>query len=383
MPSIAMPAEHGPTLPNEIVDAIIDQVHALGPEMSECSAPCEASDYRVRRETLGACALTSRSWLPRSRYYLFRTVHLLPNDSDRCTAFSSLLSSPLCTLIAYVRTLIIREAYGFAGMGALWFNDALPQLSALTNVQTLAIFGARFDRIRPDHWSSAGIPFFAHMKSVTDLYLTGCQFRTPDQCLDALSVCESLENLVMRRTSLDMDLLLGFQLRLEPLPRPPLRLASLSLDSHRMGNYDAILRWIGQTPGTRHGHRDYRRRPISAATGLSLESLEFTVVDVADDYGMLDTFCHYVDLQHNTSLQSITFDQLIICEPYGGRFEMSRYVPGVLKTINSPMKEITFRVQINTPQDLDLIDWNEVISTIKGAENWTSLENIVVSGNGR
>ncbi len=298
MPSIATPAEHGPTLPNEIVDAIIDQVHALGPEMSECTAPCEASDYRVRRETLGACALTSRSWLPRSRYYLFRTVHLLPNDSDRCTAFSSLLSSPLCTLIAYVRTLIIREAYGFAGMGALWFNDALPQLSALTNVQTLAIFGARFDRMRPDHWSSAGIPFFAHMKSVTDLYLTGCQFRTPDQCLDALSVCESLENLVMRRTSLDMDLLLGFQLRLEPLPRPPLRLASLSLDSHRMGNYDAILRWIGQTPGYKPKisklilERVTDTETIVVAQflqqlGSSLESLEFTVVDVADDYGML------------------------------------------------------------------------------------------------
>lgn len=281
---------HRPVLPPEIVDAIIDQVNAIGPE---AKVPNDDS-YFERRTALGVCARTARSWLPRSRFYLFSVVHLPPNDFDRCMAFSTLLSDENCTILPHVRTLIVREAYSFTGMGVVWFNDALPTLSLLRNVRTLAIFGARFDRMRPEDWFNAGVPFFAHLESVVDLRLTACQFRCPDQCLEALAVCESLENLVVRRTSLDMDVLLTVDLRREPRPPPPRRLLSLSLDSHRMGNYDALLKWIGQTPEQTPHIRQLvfeRVTDMEAPSiaqflqqlGPSLESLELTVVDASDE----------------------------------------------------------------------------------------------------
>lgn len=283
-------ATDGPILPPEIIDAIIDQIDALGQDSID---PTDDTSIE-RRCALAACALTTKSWVPRSRFYLFHTVHLPPNDFDRCTKFSTLLTDPACTIIPYVRTLIIREAYSFTGMGALWFNDALKDLSQLTHVQTLSIFGARFDRMRPEDWSLSGIPFFAHMRGVTDLHLTSCQFRTPDQCLDALSVCESLESLLVRRTSLDMDVLYSMNLRNDPPSRPPPRLTRLSIDSHRMGNYDAVLKWLGNTPGyfPRIQHLVLERVTDTETLQVSqflqnlgpcLESLDLTVVDISDE----------------------------------------------------------------------------------------------------
>lgn len=90
-----------------------------------------------------------------------------------------------------------------------------------------------------------------------------------------------------------------------------------------------------------------------------------------------EAFCKYIDFKHNTSLNTLSFDQLIICEPYPGRLNVARYVPEVLKTVQSPMQTLVLRVQINTVDDLEVIAWDDIISTIK---NWSALERVVVAG---
>ncbi|KAK0463070.1 uncharacterized protein EV420DRAFT_1522643 [Desarmillaria tabescens] len=372
-----------PALPPEIIDAIIDQVHLLGP----VSRVKDQERYHERRDTLGACSLASRSWLARSRFYLFETVFLPPNDFPRCNAFAAMLTHPLCTITSYVRTLVIREAYSLSGLGTLWLNDALPQLSLLTNVKTLSITGARFDRMRPDTWSESGIPFFAHMKSMKQLQLLSCQFRTPDQCLDVLSVCDCLEELTLRRTSLDMDLLLGLHIRLSPLPVPPPRLTKLRLDSHRLGNYDAVLRWLASTPIITDLvlERITDTETLAVADfveklGPSLEVLDLNVVDINEETATQDAFCRYINLSHNTRLRSLAFDQLILAEPYQARLTAAKHLPEIIGQVSSEIKELALRVQINSTDDLDLIDWDIIIYTINSKRNWESLESIVVSG---
>ncbi|KAK0478792.1 hypothetical protein IW261DRAFT_1420145 [Armillaria novae-zelandiae] len=367
----------GPALPPEIIDAIIDQVHFLGP----VSRVKDQERYHDRRDTLGACSLASRSWLARSRFYLFETVFLPPNDFPRCNAFVAMLADPLCTITPYVRTLVIREAYSLSGLGTLWLNDALPHLSLLTNVKTLSITGARFDRMRPDAWSESGIPFFANMKGMKQLQLLSCQFRTPDQCLDALS------ELTLRRTSLDMDLLLGLHIRLGPLPVPPPRLTKLKLDSHRLGNYDAVLRWLATTPTITELvlERITDTETLAVADfvdklGPCLEVLDLNVVDINEETATQDAFCRYLNLCNNTRLRSLAFDQLILAEPYQARLTASKHVPDVISKVSSEIKELTLRVQINSTDDLDLIDWDIIIHTINSQRNWESLESIVVSG---
>ncbi|KAG7447192.1 uncharacterized protein BT62DRAFT_931024 [Guyanagaster necrorhizus] len=372
----------GPALPPEIIDAIIDQVHLIGP----VSRVKDQERYHKRRETLGACSLASRSWLTRSRFYLFETVFLPPNDVSRCSAFAAMLAHPLCTFTSYVRTLIIREAHSLSGLGTLWLNDALPHLSLLTHVRTLSITGARFDRMRSDTWSESGISFFAKM-GMKRLQLLSCQFRTPDQCLDALSVCGHLEELTLRRTALDMDLLLGMHILLGPPPVPPPRLTKLRLDSHRLGNYDAVLRWLASTPIITHLilERITDTETLAVADfveklGPSLEVLDLNVVDVNEETATQDAFCRYVDLSHNTRLRSLAFDQLILAEPYQARLTAAKHIPQVIDRVSSEIKELILRVQINSTDDLDLIDWDIIVYTINSKRNWGSLESIVVSG---
>ena len=95
---------------------------------------------------------------------------------------------------------------------------------------------------------------------------------------------------------------------------------------------------------------------------------------------LTETFCRFVDLKHNTSLHSITFDQLIICEPYPGRHSIARYVPRIMATIKSPVKQLILRVQINTVDDLNMIDWDAMILVIRTNDNWGGLERVIVAG---
>ncbi|KAI0078092.1 hypothetical protein K474DRAFT_1660938 [Panus rudis PR-1116 ss-1] len=59
-------------LPPEIHDEIIDNLHAGLPVSNRTT-------YQSRMRTLMACALTCRSWYPRSQRYLYKTtLHDLP-----------------------------------------------------------------------------------------------------------------------------------------------------------------------------------------------------------------------------------------------------------------------------------------------------------------
>ncbi|KAH9902930.1 hypothetical protein C8Q73DRAFT_750397 [Cubamyces lactineus] len=129
------------------------------------------------KRTLRVCALTSRSWLPRAQYHLFRSIYL---DWSNCYSFTRLLASNPA-LADYVNTIEIEGAFGIFSMDRLhgatldaWLR-AIPQwlpprLSSLTKLE-LALLTIDADIVQR---------FFGHLHAVKHLTLWACALTTFD-----------------------------------------------------------------------------------------------------------------------------------------------------------------------------------------------------------
>lgn len=94
--------------PPEIVDQILDHLHA-------------------DRTALETCALVCKDWLPTSRFHIFRSLRLHSNNID---AFFAITSSPNCTLLGHVQHLELIEGRGRFAYEKKWLNRGLPFLKA-------------------------------------------------------------------------------------------------------------------------------------------------------------------------------------------------------------------------------------------------------------
>jgi hypothetical protein len=79
------------TLPNELIDHIILQLHAT-----------------IDRSTLQVCALMSKSWLNRLRPILFDIIHIAP----RTTYYISTRARTKCMVLSYARHISLNHAAG-------------------------------------------------------------------------------------------------------------------------------------------------------------------------------------------------------------------------------------------------------------------------------
>ncbi|KAK7052290.1 hypothetical protein R3P38DRAFT_2502729 [Favolaschia claudopus] len=102
-------------LPQELLEEVVDNLDG---------------DYR----SLRACALASRSLVPRSRIHLFRTCRL---SARKLIAFRDLLRSPKCTFISCIQNI---EAYrASSDPNDHYFNEVAPDLHCLTYVRSLDV----------------------------------------------------------------------------------------------------------------------------------------------------------------------------------------------------------------------------------------------------
>ncbi|KAJ7493765.1 hypothetical protein FB451DRAFT_1491132 [Mycena latifolia] len=105
------------TLPGELVDSILDLIHADSPS------------------SLAACALVCQQWLPRSRYRSFAIITLTRDRNiDTVKTFLHLVASPLVTFVSSVREVRLyhRSSYGTPVLSAgdiislLWRSGVHP-----------------------------------------------------------------------------------------------------------------------------------------------------------------------------------------------------------------------------------------------------------------
>ncbi|KAJ6466879.1 hypothetical protein C8R45DRAFT_479945 [Mycena sanguinolenta] len=135
----------GSKLPQELVDMIID---CLGGQSV----------------SLKTCSLVSRAWVPHSRFYLFETCSITP---ENVFAFRDLMSSPCCTFKPHIRTINAERRHGHKNDGC--FNEIAPNLRLLENVRSLKLL--IINRTNENVFFRTG--FMTAFPNVTHLVITG------------------------------------------------------------------------------------------------------------------------------------------------------------------------------------------------------------------
>jgi len=202
------------TIPQELVDTIVDYLHA---------------DLHV----LATCGIVCRAWLPSSRYHLFQCVFLNPQNTSK---FSELLSSPCSTIATSVQFLeISNEVIGRQNQSLYqWLEHSMIHLADLTAVKSLRIRNMVWSEVKPETKSILLCSF----RILRELELWGVDFKTLTQLLDIACAFPSLERI-------SVDDLGWVDPSFEP-PRSPERRLPSTLHTLHLGYcYKRdILHWI-------------------------------------------------------------------------------------------------------------------------------------------
>lgn len=182
-----------PTFPAEIIDLVIDHLYE-------------------DRAALNKCSLVSKSWLPRSRFHIFRhscyritLSNLRVADVSLISApnrFSSLVSHPLATFPPFIPTLSIKSAVGRMDLlKPSSLSIHLPILKLLTSVYCLVLHG-----INPYH-ALTWIPVLSQLgtRRITKIDLRAIQFSTLADIIKTIALFPALEILSYSCPPPDID----------------------------------------------------------------------------------------------------------------------------------------------------------------------------------
>ncbi len=192
------------SFPAEIVEVIIDSVHRIPyPARNDDDDP-RAKPKDGRRLALKSCSLVCRTWLPRSRYHLFRTTTVsLMNH----TVFMQLIASPNCSFLSFIDTLVLKEGYNGSWNDSdsdtpfwrvdpqcIWFSKALSTatLPIFPNIRKLHIINGAFHIILKEDCAKI-LLLLSNLPNLTHLALIECIFPTVDDIIRVLSSCQALE----------------------------------------------------------------------------------------------------------------------------------------------------------------------------------------------
>jgi len=104
------------SIPQELVDIIIDYLHNDG-------------------GALRICALVCKNWIPCSRYHLFEKIgHCLYVDPESYTKLLRLFYTPCCTLVPFLHRLVIEDRgyHYFQARKVVQLLNKLPELHAIS-----------------------------------------------------------------------------------------------------------------------------------------------------------------------------------------------------------------------------------------------------------
>ncbi|KAF7352675.1 hypothetical protein MVEN_01233300 [Mycena venus] len=341
-------------LPQELVDAILDYL---------------ASDFR----SLKTCSLVCRSWLPRSRFHLFQTCTLLPQN---ILGFSDLLHCPDCTFLRHAHTIKATRYYWHPNDPI--FNEVAPSLPRLANVRTvemmlsikLYLAGARVDAFFRTGFVTA-------FPQVTRLILT-CNFDgTLAPLVDTICFFSALEEL-------HINMVFGVLTTPSCSALPPQMLHYLELSGDAQG---VILAWLNafnhlsnvdsltlRTTVKGPSQREDVRTALQKLGG-AIRHLEITVTWLTG----LETIAPSVfDLSLHRNLRTMTIRDC--SSPNSrGEFDPSPMIPFIDKLVAPALECLVL--------DLDLrfyrtFNW-EALDTTLCLTRFPRLRRIVITDHGR
>lgn len=302
------------------------------------------------------------SWLPRSRFHLFRKVSLHSRSS--LIALHSVLTSPrIQDHLRCTRELLVEH-----DVAAEW-AELVPELFAphMRELESLALHDARFYGTAPH------APLFTSIASLT---LVSCVFRTRNKLQCMLCGLPRLRELCMvaiawrRRNAPDNS---------DPPPGNELRLRALHVEDVASGELCGLLDWLVSTASgleatvrsLRLIPRDLKGWQVSAsrllvALGRSLEHVEIPIVRIDGDN---------LGLVHNTRLGTIRL-RYRFSEPCARA--MAR-ISAMVNTIASRRLEC-FRLDIIFRLDLHSFNIERELQNFETDTVWARFDASITAG---
>ncbi|KAI8982881.1 hypothetical protein BD414DRAFT_463930 [Trametes punicea] len=336
--------------------------------------PPELCDYTIDYlwddvESLRACSLTCKAWLPSSRYHLFRNVRL--RHADDVARFRTLLIS--APGIAHcVRKLSFSADYdGATAEGSpqeddAWVNGAAELLPKLNRIDTLGLARVRWHALHQKTRSAFADVF----RTVRQLFLFEVSFDASRDVISFLSGFPALQELYFQAVSWKHDSPAPFD-----DPNTPhefaevgsMHLSYLFLDPK--SSPTLVTEWLLKHP------EEQRLRTIQLCwrelentkavgdllqvSGASLESLQVEFPAGISDNAVLQ---NHLSLAHNTGLRSLHFGGLDVRASQA--FLSHRLFPWVtvmLSQVGSRhLQEVSFSLEIASVQDLLALDWDRI-----------------------
>ncbi|KAK0451138.1 uncharacterized protein EV420DRAFT_1561078 [Desarmillaria tabescens] len=326
------------SFPTELVEEILDHVDRLPVKDIQSLLSHSSAGFKGGRvATLASCSLVSRAWLPRSRFHLFKSINVTP---ENYASFFALIATPGCTFLHSVHELFLSDEYrdGTIYSGCTdpegddyWLHKVLPDLafSMFANIERLMIHAARFDYMSEEGFAQMLI-HLSGPTTITHLALRYYVFPTQNHLIQALSV-KSLESVYLMCPTLRIIP------EREDLTRSPIPALSPSLSS-LMINIDSAMNIV------------WMARLISI-TGASLKHLSIAL------WARMVTWDKCMDEFYD----ALNFD----CHPN------LETIAQIILTLSDT------RSGLEDPEDLDSVDWAS-ISEVLSEKNYSDLESISV-----
>ncbi|OJT10938.1 hypothetical protein TRAPUB_12559 [Trametes pubescens] len=328
-------------------------------------------------DSLRACSLVCQSWLPCSRFHLFRNVRL--RHADDMLRFRALLASS--PSIAYcVRKLSLSADYagatpeGAAQEDDAWVNGVATLLPLLHHVTTLGLARVRWHALSAETRAA----FAGVCKRVQQLFLFEVSFEASRDVVSFLSSFPALEELYFQAVSWKHDSPSPFEEPNSPealADTGKMHLSYLFLDPK--SSPTLVTEWLLKHPEEQHLRtiqlcwRELENTQavgdLLQASGSSLESLQVEFpVGLTEDAVLQN----HLSLAHNTGLRTLQFGGLDVRASHD--FLSRRLFPWVTAMLSQVrsrhLQEVSFALEIASPADLHALDWACIDADLSRAE---------------
>ncbi|TDL26661.1 hypothetical protein BD410DRAFT_836514 [Rickenella mellea] len=329
------------------------------------------------RPSLRSCSLVCRSWLPSSRFHLISTLELdFYSDFEKRFPIISSLDS---TIPPYVRHLKLAVCY-------VWEERLVDCLSMLPTFGALKSISLSFVA-----WSELTLEaknsLLDVLRGLKILRLNHIQFDTFEEALEFLSLVPSLECLSLGYTSIKSGVktaspTISYKLQLKQIAFAPGgdRFTAPLIDwlclqpTPSVHTLNLTVMSVMQTPSISRYLKVLG--PTLQYLGISISPTEY------DSYSELKAAaCKEIDLAHNPSLRTITFDNLVLYAdtPADTPKPDCLWIINILSRITSPfIKMVTLVIYANAAQEISSFNLPALASFFEGGRSVSTMRSTIV-----
>ncbi|KAF9653706.1 hypothetical protein BDM02DRAFT_3107685 [Thelephora ganbajun] len=336
-------------IPPELTDQIIDHLH---------------NDSK----SLNACALTTRDWLPSTRYHRFRSIRF--HSAKKIHAFHR-LSQVAPDLLPYYQEAVICDNSGYVPASIL---EAAA--SACLTLPNLA-------RIKFNNRIYASTPRVVTILSpivrkITTLNLSGTLFASSNDFWPLICSFPNLNAVQACGVTFGSTEETAFS----PVNTYEPPITTFSVSTSRQG---FVINHLINSPFPLRSLKNFEilyidpnqttLAPLAESIQQTVKQLRFSAVSIhrADDQRMPDF------VSRLTNLETLIMDKIYVLRPGDGPMESLSWIPLVLRGVTASIRKLCIELMIKNIDHLDSMDWSQVDHILTNRESLQWLTEVSVT----